>query len=120
MPVVFAATIFATTVLQGSTVAGAFTNADKLIHVALYGGMAVLVAMAVQRPGRALSWKGALLAALISTAYGALEEFHQSFVPGRVVSLDDALANLVGAALGSGWYLLIARKWPEISMILGG
>ena len=66
MPVVFAAVIFASTVLQGSTVASACMNLDQLLHVGAYGGMAALVLMALHRPDRPLSWKAVLLAVLIS------------------------------------------------------
>ena len=119
MPMVFVALIFTTTMLQGSTVAQEFWNADKLLHVALYGGLAVIVAMALQRPGRPLSWKMALLAAFISVAYSALEEYHQTFIPGRVACTADLTANTVGAFLGAGWYLVFARRWPGMSLVLG-
>ena len=119
MPVVFAGVIFASTVLQGSTVASACMNLDKLLHVGAYGGMAALVLMALHRPDRPLSWKAVLLAVLISNAYGILEEYHQSFVPGRVPSGDDMLANLVGTVLGSGWYLVVSHRWPWIAQLLG-
>ena len=119
MPAVFATVIFATTVLQGSTVASAFVNLDKLLHVVLYGGMGALVSMALHKPGRPVSWRAALVAVIISSAYGALEEYHQSMVPGRMCSGEDELANLAGAVLGAGWYLVAAHRWPWISQVLG-
>jgi len=120
MPAVFAGTIFTTTMLPAPTAECAIRVSDKLLHMALYGGMAVIIAMAVQRPGHALSWRAALAAAALSTFYGILEEYHQSFVPARTVSGDDMLANATGACLAAAWYLVAAHKWPRISLILGG
>ena len=36
----------------------------------------------------------------ITSAYGAFDEWHQSFIPGRYASLVDILLDLVGALLG--------------------
>ncbi len=70
---------------------------DKLAHAAEYAGLGFLLARATGAPAPA--W---LLAAL----YGAGDEFHQAFVPGREASpldwLADALGALLGAALGRG------------------
>jgi VanZ family protein len=38
---------------------------------------------------------------LIATAYGAIDEFHQSFVPGRSSTVADGIADAAGAALGA-------------------
>ena len=119
MPVVFAATIFTTSALPGPGLDRAIRLSDKLLHMTLYGGMALIIAIALQRPGRAITWRRALLAALLSTLYGILEEYHQSIVPGRVAAPDDILANAAGAFIVAGWYLVAARRWPNISLILG-
>ena len=37
----------------------------------------------------------------LGTSYGALDELHQSLVPGRSAELGDWLADAVGVALGS-------------------
>lgn len=43
----------------------------------------------------------ALVALAIASAYGASDEFHQSFVPGRFVDAFDWLADTCGAAVGA-------------------
>jgi hypothetical protein len=40
------------------------------------------------------------LACTIASVYGVLDEWHQSFVPGRFASLTDAVFNVAGAVLG--------------------
>ena len=119
MPGVFAAVIFTSSSMRGSTLAGAFINADKLLHMGIYAAVAVVVAMAMQRPARPLTWRMALLAAAVAVAYGALDEYHQAHVPGRVPSGSDIVADFAGALLGAEWYLIASHKWPRISLILG-
>ena len=51
-------------------------------------------------------------AILISFALAGLDEFHQSFIPGRNSSFGDAVADGIGATLGSSvaiWFLRIFR-----------
>lgn len=81
---------------------------DKDVHVLLYGILAVLLLWTLQetrwrRPAR---YGAVVLAAL---AYGVLDEWHQSFVPGRSVSGWDLLFDVVGAGLG----IVCWRAWHE-------
>jgi VanZ family protein len=73
---------------------------DKLLHAAEYavlGGLLVLALRAAGlRPGVAL-----LAAVVIASAFGATDEFHQSFVPGRTADVADWVADTVGAAVGA-------------------
>ena len=49
-----------------------------------------------RRPGKA---KAAVLAVSIAVAYGAFDELHQSFVPGRDVSFRDWISDSIGALI---------------------
>jgi VanZ family protein len=72
---------------------------DKLQHVLAYLILAVTGAVAF--PGRrSLPWLAIGLPIL-----GCVLEAIQAFIPGRVASLDDAVANAIGVGLG----LVIAR-----------
>ena len=51
----------------------------------------------------------ALRSVLLATAYGAVDEWHQSFVPGRVSSVADLLADASGAALAGSALLALLR-----------
>ncbi|MBL8695170.1 MAG: VanZ family protein [Planctomycetes bacterium] len=70
-------------------------------HAPLFGfwasGVAFAIAAAVRRP---LPDTGHCLMALAATAlFGAVDEVHQSYVPGRTSSWTDIVTDLVGAAI---------------------
>lgn len=84
---------------------------DKPMHLAAYLGLALLAVRALARgllrPAgtRTIAW-GVLLA----VAYGASDEWHQSFVPGRDASFADLGADALGALLaGVGLYVVWTR-----------
>ena len=87
-----------------------FANADKLLHLLEYGGLGLFLAralrgsMTVSRPARA-----ATLAIVIGASLAATDEWYQSFVPGRLSSVYDALADTVGCALAQVAYARIVR-----------
>ena len=79
---------------------------DWLLHSACYGGLALVSLRAVSGG----TWAGVTPAAiatalLICAAYGASDEFHQSFVPGRAVEFRDWRNDVTGGALalGAAW-----------------
>jgi VanZ family protein len=41
-----------------------------------------------------------VLAALLSALYGVSDEFHQSFIPGRFATVEDVVADSLGACFG--------------------
>src|ERR1700761_1149758 len=55
---------------------------DKLLHTVEYVGLAVLWFRALDGEGLD-SWQSALMTVLFVSAYGASDEWHQSFVPLR-------------------------------------
>ena len=67
---------------------------DKVVHFASWAFLTVLLSRGL-RGGR-----GRLVAFTVAVAYGILDEFHQSFVPGREPSAADVLADSLGAAVG--------------------
>lgn len=79
---------------------------DKAAHAGVFAMLALLVAWGLARAFPA--WDRArvlLLALLASVAYGALDELHQRFVPGRSVDPLDLVAD------GAGAGLVIAVLW---------
>jgi VanZ family protein len=80
---------------------------DKLLHAAEYAVLGGLLVPALRVAG--LRPRVALLAAVVvASAFGATDEFHQSFVPGRNADVADWLADTLGAAVGATLGALVA------------
>ena len=73
---------------------------DKLLHATEYAGLAALLVLGLTHLGTMGMRRAALLAILLAAAYGATDELHQYFVPGRSCDLIDWLADLTGACAG--------------------
>jgi len=77
-------------------------NADKLVHVALFGGCAFLWAVAlIRNPDK--MWPKLVLIFAATVGLGILVELIQgsSLVQGRSADVYDVIADSVGALLGS-------------------
>ncbi len=72
-------------------------------HLVLFGVLGSLLLAAtwswVRRPRSMLRLVALTIA--IGTSYGALDEYHQSFVPGRSATISDVLVDGIGATLGA-------------------
>ena len=87
-----------------------FHGQDKLFHAAAFGTLGFL-ALGSMRPAETGYPAGRrLLAFLLVVGYGILDEFHQSFVPGRSVDSLDVLADAAGGIIGIGLMAFIHRK----------
>jgi VanZ family protein len=98
-PAVYALAIFASSSLSAAP-SPPLHLTDKHVHLLAYAGLALVLVRALSGGG----WAGvtlatALQAALMTIAYGATDEWHQSFVPGRDADVRDLIADAVGAAL---------------------
>lgn len=73
---------------------------DKVLHALAYGGLAVTFLYAIQPLTSRFSYRwlgfGVVLFCLF---YGISDEFHQSFIPHRFVSVWDVVADTIGAAI---------------------
>ncbi|MHB8418916.1 MAG: VanZ family protein [Myxococcales bacterium] len=82
---------------------------DKLLHLTEYGGLGLLFGLAVGRRGR-IGWRDIVVwSAVLGLLYGASDEIHQSFVPGRDAEAGDVLADTLGALVGGA--LSLAPRW---------
>ncbi|MBI2896077.1 MAG: VanZ family protein [Deltaproteobacteria bacterium] len=74
-------------------------NSDKGIHFVEYAILALLLLFALRRSSTWSPRALALVAWIVAAAYGATDELHQAFVPGRYCSGYDWLADATGAGL---------------------
>ena len=86
---------------------GLHRGSDKLVHGLVYALLGWLWCRALFR-GR-FGWVACMgLAFGISSVWGLLDEWHQSFVPGRMAEAMDAVADIMGAAAGSVLAVVVA------------
>jgi VanZ family protein len=98
-----------------SSIPGTPSPADPAVYV-VFHWVAPSVQNALHVPAYAVlagAWRWALNAWMrargmrnfgglsVTTAYGVLDEWHQSFVPGRYASLTDVALDVVGALVGT-------------------
>jgi len=96
-----------------STVPGLGGMTDTWLHGAGYAGLSLTFVRAFARG----AWRGvtrsAVFAAwLCATAYGATDEWHQMYTPGRTAELRDLRNDAVGAALA----LSVAWAWGRMTV----
>ena len=82
-----------------------------LAHAVVYAILAILLYVAVAPPGNATPrWVPASIAFALAVLYGVGDEVHQAFVPGRVASEADILADAAGAAIGVAGLLIASHR----------
>lgn len=82
---------------------------DKLVHGIIFFVLGLLIYRALEprAPSTQFDWGRFLIAVSAVVIYGMLDEFHQSFVPGRTVDIKDATADALGG-LVSGLVLFLS------------
>lgn len=104
--VLWAAVLFLLSEMSGVSVRIDFPFVDKAAHLVLFGILGASLAWG-RRTGRASPPHALLLA--LGVAYGALDEWHQGFVPGRSPDPWDLLVDVVGVSAGYGLVWWIGR-----------
>lgn len=94
------------------------TGIDLVAHMTIYALLACTVLFAwPQRFKQMYPLRAVCYTVFFCLLYGISDEFHQSFVPGRFVSVLDVVADTVGPLLVCGlWWLKI--KKPIVSQRL--
>jgi VanZ family protein len=82
-------------------------NIDKVAHFIEYGVLGILWFRAINVVEESIP-KAAIVASLITLAYGISDEIHQYFVPNRSSSIFDVIADGIGAWVG---ILLYKRRY---------
>ena len=75
---------------------------DKLSHLLAYFGLGFLLNLwfRLQEKNQWVKSKHNILAYIVLMIYGAIDEIHQYFIPGRYCEFLDWIANIVGGLLG--------------------
>jgi len=82
---------------------------DKVAHALQYGVLSLLYLHAVLRSFRLTRARSYATAALLTSAWGYLDEIHQAFVPGRHSDVRDWLADTLGALIAIGLAAIVLR-----------
>lgn len=94
---------------------GLGSGLDKVAHFGAYFVLGFLLAHATTRLQRAPQ-----VAIMLGLVYGFLDEFHQSFVPGRDASVGDWVADALGTVLGVLLFLFVRRtRGPTREQVTG-
>ena len=88
-------------------------NEDKVFHTGLFGMLSILFFFALYYERGLPVTKAAFLAVLLTAAYGAFDEFHQWFTPGRMPDIHDWLADVAGGAVA---FLACLRRFPASTL----
>lgn len=89
----------------------------KLGHLSEYAVLALLVrrALAVTLAPAAGAWRVALVTLAFCAGYASMDEFHQTFVPGRTPSPGDVAIDTTGAALALAGFAAVSAFGGERS-----
>jgi VanZ family protein len=109
MAVIFA--LSAQSTLPSLPQGAADTIFKKAGHAVAFAILCVLVARGLHGPQPA-QWRRLASAVALAALYGATDEWHQSFVPGRSTRVLDWLVDLSGAMVGA-WAYARARSGPR-------
>ena len=81
----------------------------KCAHITEYAILALLTARAAQFGQERLKWQAVLSGITMCIVYSSLDEFHQSFVPGRTSTIHDVFIDTAGAIFALMLMLLYFR-----------
>ncbi len=118
MALIFAASSLSSDAIESTGAGKASRSAPAVanqvtVHLIEFGVLAALLFRALALQGALSALRLGLVVAAVTTAYGATDEFHQSFVPGRYPSwLDiayDAAGAILGASMAFAWIWLRRR-----------
>jgi VanZ family protein len=98
--IIYAIVIFYMSSVQGEDIPSLFAYQDVVAHIVEYALFAVLINRAVKAYFPHLAYRSRFLwIVFYSMLYALTDEFHQSFVTGRVPSLVDVSYDCIGICL---------------------
>lgn len=109
LAVAWMALLFVLSHQPGSRI-GARHPVDKILHAFAFGVLAFLLAL-----GNRVRWRrfNLWMVPLVVASLGVVDEFHQSFVPGREVGWMDVAADAIGACFAVALWWAANRQGAE-------
>jgi VanZ family protein len=107
-PLLWAGVIIFATSTPSELVPQQVSTFDKVAHFSMYAVLAGLLTRYLSEI--TTHWLAALAAVAIAVTFGAIDEWHQQFIPGRSTELADWRADSLGAATGSLLTALVVRR----------
>ena len=98
-PLLWAGVILSGTSLPQGAVPIQTSGVDKYLHFSIYTVLGFLLTWQLLEKNKA--WVAVLVAVVVSIAFGAADEWHQQFIPGRYPELADWQADSLGALTGA-------------------
>jgi len=81
-----------------------FENKDKVEHFIAYTTLWFCILLPLRYGHRLSLTSSILLAILLTSAYGATDEFHQRYVPNRTCDVTDWMADTFGGFIAGSAY----------------
>jgi VanZ family protein len=88
-----------------------FPGADKIAHFGFYGVAGFLFVLWRREIGKGAA-AAVVWAAIFAALLGAVDEFHQQWIPGRSMDLLDWAADFAGGTVGSFCSAVAASRIP--------
>ena len=90
-----------------------FPGADKIAHFGFYGVMGFLFVLWRREIGTGAA-VAVVLAAIFAALLGAVDEFHQQWIPGRSMEFFDWVADFAGGTAGGFCSAVAASMLPVL------
>lgn len=91
-------------------VPGRIPHLDKAVHLVIYFTLTLAYLNAATRGGTRTTARACWIAFVAAALFGASDEWHQAYVPGRSADFDDWIADVVGAGAAVLWTWKVRRK----------
>jgi VanZ family protein len=96
------AVIFYASSIAGKNIPAIFPNEDVLYHGSIYAILGLLFYRALKNTDPRISgFRLLILTVVFGAVYGATDEFHQRFTPGRSCSGIDLAVDTAGSSIGA-------------------
>ena len=88
---------------------------DKVAHFSIYTVFSYLLTR--QFSDITTRWRAAAIAVAFAMVFGALDEWHQRFIPGRSTEFADWRADSIGAVVGAlACVAILRRRTPQTTI----